>query len=193
MRTKIRRAILGAAPPARSEDPAPGRNDRSAKCCGCGEEFPGDDGPTHPYVLSSPGCWKAYGDLLAREYQDQSYWPVHRLTVDSYAVQHPGVDTPQARNSVGIHLSRLCLMLEMAWPMQRVNGAMEEITARKSEYPWLTPPAFLGDVTVRHVLAARNASEHADEVERWARSVWAAWAGQHAAVREWVGTLSRLR
>jgi len=140
-------------------------------------------------MLSSPGCWAAYGEVLAREYQDRAYWPLHRLTVDTFAAQHPGVDTPQARNSVGIHLSRLLLILERSWPIERANDAMLAITAKKMRYPWLTPPASMGDFTVKQVLAARDAVEHLNAVEQWAESVWQAWAGHHATVREWLRDL----
>jgi hypothetical protein len=138
------------------------------------------EGPTHPYVLSSPGCWKAYGEVLAREYQDQEYWPLHRLTVDAYAVQHPGVDNPQARNSVGIHLSRLYLMFEASWPIE-------------TQYEWLAPPSHRGNLTVQHVLAARNSTDHLAAVEVWARSVWEAWADYHVMAREWVKTVTESR
>ena len=76
------------------------------RCCGCGGRFtdPADE-DSHPYMLSSAGCWSACNGLLAREYQDVALFArCHRLTVDAYAVQHPGLDGPQARNSVGIHL-----------------------------------------------------------------------------------------
>jgi hypothetical protein len=158
------------------------------RCCGCGAEFPEMEGPTHPYILSSPGCWQAYCEVLAREYQDRNYWPLHRLTVDTYAVQHPGVDNPQARNSVGIHLSRLCLMFDASWTIERVNGAMQGITARKMEYEWLAPPIHRGNLTVQHVLAARSATDHLASVEAWARSVWEVWAEYHVIAREWVKT-----
>jgi Family of unknown function (DUF5946) len=161
----------------------------TSACCGCGDLFPDGDGPTHPYVLSSPGCWAAYGELLAREYQNPTYMRVHRLTVDTYAVQHPGVDTPQARNSVGIHLSRLCLMLERGWSIDRANAAMLAITAKKHDYPWLTPPASLGPLSVRNALAATTPHEHSAAVEQWARAVWAAWAPHHATVRSWCDAL----
>lgn len=36
-------------------------------CVGCGGLFPEMDGPTHRYMESSPGCWAAYGEVLARE------------------------------------------------------------------------------------------------------------------------------
>ena len=48
------------------------------------------DGPTHPYYGCSPACWARYGEVLAREFQDPAYFGLHQLTVDAYAVQHPG-------------------------------------------------------------------------------------------------------
>jgi hypothetical protein len=140
-------------------------------------------------MLSSPGCWAAYGELLAREYQDQRYFRLHRLSVDAYAVQHPGVDCKQARNSVGIHLSRLALLLERGWPMERANDAMVTITAKKQFYPWLTPPVTRGAITVKHVLNASGPQEHEAAVTAWAQSVWQAWAEHHAIVREWLARL----
>lgn len=56
------------------------------KCMGCGGVFAEIQGPTHRYLESSPGCWAAYGEVLAREYSDPAYFQVHRLTVDAYAV-----------------------------------------------------------------------------------------------------------
>lgn len=91
------------------------------RCIGCQAEFAQIDGPTHEYVLSSPGCWAAYGEVLAREYSDYRPTRLHRLTVDTYAVQHPGVNVPAARRSVGLHLSRLYLLLEAGWSTNGVR------------------------------------------------------------------------
>jgi Family of unknown function (DUF5946) len=159
------------------------------RCCGCGADFADNTGPTHAYMLSSAGCWEAYGRVLAREYESLAHARLHRLTVDAYAVQHPGVDGPQARNSVGIHLSRLCLMFDRGWSVERANDAMLAITAKKRRYPWLTPPSNRGSVTVEDVLAAENPSEHLCAVEQWAKSAWQAWAEHHAIVRGWVENL----
>lgn len=156
------------------------------RCCGCGAEFPQAEGPTHAYMLSSPGCWAAYGEVLAREYQDPAYFHLHRLTVDTYAVQHPGLDVPQARNSVGIHLSRLSLILERGWPIERANGAMPAITAKKKHYPCLAPPDPRGNLTVKQLLAASGPLAHESAVTEWAQSVWQAWAEHHATVRAWI-------
>lgn len=53
------------------------------RCIGCQAEFAHIDGPTHEYMLSSPGCWAAYGEVLAREYSDNRLARLHRLTVDT--------------------------------------------------------------------------------------------------------------
>ncbi|MDZ7628938.1 MAG: DUF5946 family protein [Parvularculaceae bacterium] len=37
---------------------------------------------------------------------------MHRLSVDAYAVQHPGGASRQAIQSVGLHLARLYIQLE---------------------------------------------------------------------------------
>jgi hypothetical protein len=68
---------------------------------------PDVEGPVHRYLESSPGCWRLYGEVLAREYSDLAFWAAHRLTVDSYAVQHPGRSSPQTIQSVCVHLLSL--------------------------------------------------------------------------------------
>jgi hypothetical protein len=76
----------------------------TSACPGCGLELPEHDGPTHAYIGASPACWALYGELR--------YPPSHRLTVDVYAVQHPGGDERRAIQSVALHLMALCLVLE---------------------------------------------------------------------------------
>jgi Family of unknown function (DUF5946) len=161
------------------------------QCCGCGADFADIAGPTHAYMLSSAGCWEAYGRVLAREYESPSYARLHRLTVDAYAVQHPGVDGAQARNSVGIHLSRLALLFDWGWSVERTDDALWAIPAKKRHYPWLTPPVERGAITVKNVLAAQNPVRHLYAVEQWANSAWQAWGEHHAIVRRWVKELSQ--
>lgn len=163
------------------------------RCVDCGGEFENVEGPVHAYMLSSPGCWAAYGRVLALEYSNTAYRVLHRLTVDAYAVQHPGVDNTQARNSVGIHLSRLCLLLERGWRMEEANAAMVAITAKKRAYPWLKPPPRKAALTVADVEGASTADDHMDRVRAWARAVWVNWDEHHATVRGWLGGLEKPR
>lgn len=159
------------------------------RCVGCQAEFGEVDGPTHEYMLSSPGCWAAYGEVLAREYSEYRFMQMRRLTVDTYAVQHPGVNVPAARRSVGMHLSRLYLLLEGGRSTERVNKAMLAITEFKDRCDWLEPPSMIGTLSVLEVLQAASKEEHQNRVRAWAESVWKAWAVHHDTVRKWCAGL----
>lgn len=158
-------------------------------CFGCGGSFPDIEGPTHRYAESSPGCWAAYGEVLAREYSDQAYARLHRLTVDTYAVQHPGRPGPQTIQSVAGHLISLYLILEQGRAMEYGTRAMGLVTQRKGHYSWLDPPVLMGRVTVADVQRAQCLEEHQAWVQKWAESAWQAWASHHAVVRMWADEL----
>jgi hypothetical protein len=137
-------------------------------------------------MASSPACWAAYGEVLAREYSDPAYFQVHRLSVDAYAVQHPGKPSPQSIQSVAVHLVRLCLLLERGLPMERANAGMLKASEREESYVWLEPPANLGGVTVTDVLKAQGVEAHMAAVRGWAGSAWRAWMPHHETVRSWL-------
>ena len=158
-------------------------------CPGCLGEFEAAEGPVHAYILSAPGCWAAYGEVLAREYSESRLMRLHRLTVDAYAVQHPGMNGPQARRSVGIHLSRIYLYLERGWAMERVNAAMPAISAAKDRREWLEPPSMLGTINVLAFSKMVTVAEHEALLEAWAGSVWKAWTPHHATVVQWCAEL----
>lgn len=160
-----------------------------ARCGGCGSLLPAEDGPTHRYLESSPACWRRYGEVLAREYGDRAYWAVHQLTVDAYAVQHPGRVSPQTIRSAAIHLVRLYLQLERGVDGERLLEATRAVVQRKNSLPWLTPPGSMGEVTVIDVYAARSAGEHLERVRAWARSAWSAWTEHHDRIRSWTPTV----
>lgn len=158
-------------------------------CFGCGGAFAAIDGPSHRYMTSTPGCWQAYGEVLAREYSDQAYARLHRLTVDSYAVQHPGQSGPQTIQSVAGHLMALCQVLERGKSMPEATQTMGLVTRRKGHYVWLEPPSSMGAVTVADVQATQSVETHLAMVQKWADSVWSAWAPHHDQVRWWLGEL----
>jgi hypothetical protein len=154
-------------------------------CPGCGLVLPVREGSTHAYVGSSPACWALYGEVLAREYNDASYRRVHQLTVDTYAVQHPGVSERRAIQSVAVHLMTLCLVLEDGVD-PREGPALHKRFVKRPFFDWLEPPRPNGRLTIADVLEARTAPDHERKVGEWARDVWAAWAPHHATVRAWL-------
>lgn len=155
------------------------------RCPGCGAVFPAVDGPTHPYMESSPACWAAYGVVLAREYGNPALLPIHRLSVDAYAVQHPGRPSRQSIQSVGLHLVRLLLQLDHGLPAARANAAMLALGRHKHEFIWLEPPVSLGDLTVASVLPRVTPEEHSAAVRAWARCALDAWAVHAPTLERW--------
>jgi len=155
-------------------------------CIGCGALFPAIEGPTHRYMESSPACWAAYGEVLAREYTDLAYAENHRLGVDAYAVQHPGRPSPQSIQSVAVHLIRLCLLLEGELDLNRANEAMLRATELKNRFIWLEPPPNRGSITVADIHRASNSNDHVRRVRQWAESAWQAWSPHHSQIRLWL-------
>jgi hypothetical protein len=156
------------------------------RCVGCGGLFPDVQGATHRYMESSPGCWATYGEVLAREYSDPTYAGVHRLTVDAYAVQHPGRPSTQSIQSVASHLVRLCLFLEHGLDEDRANDAILSAKRMKSKFVWLVPPSNRGKITVGDVHRATTADHHVALVRSWADSAWAAWRSHQVQIKTWL-------
>jgi hypothetical protein len=91
--------------------PQGGSRGHSSVCPGCGLVVPATDGPTHEYFGSSPGGRPLFRRAVGREFSDPAYFAVHQVTVDTYAVQHPGRPERRSVQSVGLHLMTLCLFL----------------------------------------------------------------------------------
>lgn len=166
---------------------------KTYKCFSCGGEFPDIEGPVHRYMLSSPGCWSVYGEILAKEYSDPSYFKVHRLTVDAYAVQHPGSTDRQSIQSVGVHLIRLCLFLEHGLTAENANDAMLEAGKNKLKFTWLEPPESLGTITAADVATVNTVNEHKAIVRAWAQNAWNAWSIHHDTIRLWLSAQQRVQ
>jgi hypothetical protein len=154
-------------------------------CPGCGLEDAPHPGPTHAYIGASPACWARYGELLAREYGELNLPAGHRLTVDAYAVQHPGHPERRAIQSVAVHLIALHLVHDRGEPPAHVTARLGRIIARLPRLHWLEPPSPNGTLTVLHPLAAGPADHH-EHVLEWAADVWRAWTPHHATVQRWL-------
>lgn len=156
------------------------------RCPGCGERYRAATPAAgrHPYVGASPGCWTAFGELLAREFGNPAYGRVHRHTADAYAVQHPGTDGRRERQSVAVHLVGLCHWLERGVEGDRLNSVTRRLADSGRDWPWLASPSDY-EITVLDVLTARTGEEHVALVRRWAETTWAAWGAHHDLVRRW--------
>ena len=155
------------------------------ECPGCGARFPaGESSEAHEYIGASPACWAAFGELLAREFQDASYGWIHRHTVDIYTVQHPGTDGRRQRQSVALHLIGLCHWLEHGLAIAQLNLVTQRLAAERHDWPWLPPP-FAYEHSVLDALAATSGEEHVRSVRSWGASTWSAWQSHHEVIRRW--------
>ena len=165
------------------------RDSAAVRCIGCGGSVPAVDGPTHPYMVASPGCWAVYGRVLAR--------PIHPTTpvlhwhhVDCYAVQHPGgaEHDRRQRSSVAVHLISLCLLHEFGQPPEQAAARRGRFSATvlprlgRTDWPYLSAPHALGATTVVDVDAA---PDYAHTLQEWTTEAWAAWSAHHDIVRAW--------
>ena len=146
--------------------------------------MPAVEGPIHAYMTSSPACWAAFNAVMAREYSDPALMSVHRLSVDAWAVQHPGDGSRRAIQSVGLHLARLMVQIEQGLEGEAANAAMLRFARRKASLPEL-PPRDRYTVTVADVVEATEPEAHRLAVRSWATAVLANWSDQHDLIRRW--------
>lgn len=165
-------------------------------CPGCKVLFEDIEGARFPYGTSSPGCWKAYTELLGYEHSLPTFPQENRLSVDAYAVQHPqnfplqnslGVSERHKRASVQsviIHLIALYAALEKKVPLQNISTIMDRILKRKSDYEPLDPPANLGSLTVADFSPEMSEQDYKIFTKKWAQKAWHAWAPYHDPIKQ---------
>ena len=156
-------------------------------CPGCGLIAEPAEGPTHPYIGASPGCWAAFGALTLQPYGAVASG---QLLADAYAVQHPGVAERRAVQSVCVHLILLCATLERGWPPERAVMLRRLAIDRLAyQWSWLDPQLPLGTLTIAHVIEASDDNDRGQRLRTWAEDVWDAYSPHHTGVRRWLDTL----
>lgn len=161
-------------------------------CPGCGALLPRADGPTHRYIGASPACWAIYSALLAGgtpevEILTPPPIPATRtvpgiaageLLVDAYAAQHPGEPSPQAIQSVAVHLLALHGVLERGVGPGKALWIRLRAVRERGVFRWLDPPSFRDTLTVVHVAGAEPAERGARMAE-YVASVYEVWAAAY--------------
>ena len=77
----------------------------------------------------------AWTTLSVRKHRNHAMSPV-----SAYPAQHPGVPSPRATASVGMHLIRLHLLLERGLRPENANAAIVRASRRNRDFTWLDPP-----------------------------------------------------
>ena len=163
----------------------PKKMNNKVKCHGCGALVDVKAGKPHDYIGATQGCWDLYCLILEKQYGEYNYPQLsHRLTVDTYAIQHPGHTTSRAIQSVSVHLVSLFCIFERGLDPRTATQKMEKILAKGTKFEWLEPPIQNGQKTVIDVLATTNLAEHENKVLEWAKDVWNCWFLKHGQTVE---------
>ncbi|MDQ6884065.1 MAG: DUF5946 family protein [Candidatus Dormibacteraeota bacterium] len=135
-------------------------------------------------MTAAPGCWFLYGELTAKALSFPPNPAATQRRVDAYAAQH--ATNPDARNrqSVVVHLMSLCATIELGLRAGETTRMIGRWTHRRGGYPDLISPAPRGEITVADAHKAKTNAEHIEVIDRWSRSVWAAWAEHHDVIRQ---------
>lgn len=155
-------------------------------CSGCGALVPNLRGRAHPFIGASMGCWSVYGEVLLMQYGRSPALPLHRLTADAYAAQHPGVRSEQAAHSLGVHLIGLCVTLTQPYNFLGCITLLEKALNSRDVFTWLEPPDISYSLTILDIRLAAGTSDHESVVRCWAEQVWQAWQAHHDTIRRWV-------
>ncbi len=154
-------------------------------CPGCQVQLPVVEGPTHEYMEGSAACFELFNCVLAHEYSDATLLGTHRLTVDAYAVQHPGRGGARRQiQSVGLHLARLAVQLDGALSPRETNDVMLGLGQHKHTLDYLEPPKRFA-MTVADVAPFAGTAQHSEKVRAWALATFEAWSEHHAYIRDW--------
>ena len=127
---------------------------------------------------SSPACWAAYGQVLEREYSDAVlFGHAHRLTVDAFAVMHPGDPSERrAVQSFWIHGASLWIVLRLGHSHVRATQALKALAG--GEFPERPEEHSRFAMTHSELLYA-PIENHVKLAREWADAALAGWSDAH--------------
>lgn len=164
-------------------------------CPGCVARVLPHDGPVHPYIGASAACWALHSavlagseppeDLLASstaapvQVADVTAPPgVEALLLDAYAAQHHGVPSPQAIQSVAVHLLVLHGVLARGAAPGAALWIRRQAVRRKGVFSWLTPPPADTSYSLRHCFPGPGI-DRPRAIATYVGSVYASWRARH--------------
>ena len=170
-------------------------------CPGCGALFPPYDGATHRYIGASAGCWAVFNwsvvgggigvtnliaqsripDNLAPIPEPSDALPPDALWGDAYGVQHHGGNSPQAVQSVALHLLNLHGII--SGKTTRPRWPIERALRTRGVFHKLDPPAIGRALTVRHLFPGGGVITPVRR-SQYVVSVYEAWMALHRSVVE---------
>jgi hypothetical protein len=151
-----------------------------SRCPGCGLTMPGGNTTAYDgYFNASNECWSLFTEVIEREFSNAVlFGQVHHLTVEAYAVQHPGGAHPD--KSIDIHLAGLYLMIERNVAPSAVAPYMQKLAERVRDWPHFDAPD--SNAWTQTIFDVAMADDHVAAVREWSAGVWEVWSAQRDLV-----------
>lgn len=153
----------------------PEMKETSERCAGCRLAVRGGEA----------GCQELFEGQLARDFSNVAYFAVHRMLVDTYALQHPERYCASAK-SLAAHLTGLCWLVERGGSRAVGSEALRRWLNGNPQLEKPEVPAIRGSLTIGDLPEGEEPGAHAQAVDRWARSTWKAYAALHPLARQWI-------
>lgn len=156
-------------------------------CPDCGVKLPKMDGPTHRYIGGSASCWAMFANLANGGEPPVASALLNVLLVDAYAAQHPGRESPQATQSVVVHVLTLYGILERGYsPNRAVWMRTKPLQVKKGQnkhdrFEWLEPPDLTGRITIADIVAQPTPEARAEKMAEYVADVLAVWMESYGA------------
>ncbi len=140
-------------------------------------------------MTSRQTCQEMFDTILAAEFSDFRYGKVHRLTVDTYSLQHPDIYMISPK-SFAAHLTGMCCAMEYGNAPDLLKLLQQWLNGKKAlEKPKMIEN--LGSLTIAHMANAEDGPEHTRLVNEWAVDVWQAYDVYHSLAKDWIETAKR--
>jgi hypothetical protein len=181
-------------PPSSGQAEAPMPHATLELCPGCLAPLAPSDGPTHRYLGASAACWALFSALQSGGEPPLAPALANALLVDAYAAQHPGTPSPQAIQSVAVHLITLHGVFARGVGIERALWVRREALherrgARQGRFTWLEPPDFTGSLTIATLVQAPTPAARTALVTAYVEGVYRLWFAAHGATLDgWYAT-----
>ena len=141
-------------------------------------------------LASAVECKEHFDEILAKEFSDYRYARIHRLTVDTYSLQHPDPYMISAK-SFAAHLAGMCCAMEHENDPDLMRALQQWLNGKREDLEKPAQLEELGELTIAHILDADDGAEHERRVREWAADVWSAYDAYHDLAQEWIETARR--
>lgn len=134
--------------------------------------------------IDNKSCKEMFDEILAKEFSDFNYGRVHRLTVDSYSLQHPDPYMVSAK-SFAAHLTGMCCTMMYDNDQQLMRLLQRWLNGNRV----LIKPDLLeglGSLNISHIMDSKDGPHHQSLVREWAAKVWEAYTPYHDLAQEWI-------